>query len=132
MSQEVFGVVVTAALGVVGWLLLRVFDNRDTVKEMSASILSVDKRVIRIESFIDLVGRNMAAALHSPDTPEFDILAEKYSARFELTRPEWERLRELCIMLHQANGPHPNKHSGYVMLASVCDHKLMLPSWNTK
>src|ERR1700752_4272686 len=58
-----------------------------------------DARLIRIETFIELAGKNLAEFLHHPVTPEFDKLAEKYCRGEFLTVEEWKSLKNQCDTL---------------------------------
>lgn len=122
MSQEVFAAIVGSCLVLIGTAL----------GFMINKVLSMDTRLVRIETFFDLMGKNLATALHSPTTPEFDLLAEKYSAHFDLSWDEWKRFKEICLDLQKHDSPHPHKISGYAVLAALCEHKLRLPSYGRR
>lgn len=59
------------------------------------------RRLTIIETMLKLMNKQAAEILHSPHTPELDILLEKlvitYEDRhFELSVPEWEKMLTIC------------------------------------
>jgi hypothetical protein len=74
-----------------------------------AYAFNMNGRVARIETFIELMGRKSARALHSPHTPQLDAILEKIEKDVKITPGEMEVLKKsLDEILH---GEAPEKFS---------------------
>lgn len=92
---------------------------------MIGKINNFSERIVRLETTIDIMGKNAAHSLHSPHTPSLDVLLDKYLDRnYELTALEWASLLEDC----EQRMDDKNESQGYRwnagFLAAICHHKL--------
>lgn len=82
-------------------------------------------RIIRLETFAEIQGRDLARRLHSPHSPVLDRLLEKYYDRhYELSTKEWQELLEECQKAIKDN-EGDEKADFAEFLVGVCHHKLM-------
>jgi hypothetical protein len=93
----------------------------------------LDNRVVKLETLINLFGKKAATHLHSPHTPELDVLLDAYIDRhYELSREQWQRLRELCDEVTNDKANKGDKVVFAAFLAAVADHKLELPGYENE
>jgi len=114
IPEAIICVLLTAMLALTGTFIKIVWTHGD--------------RILKIETFLSLVGQKFASILHSPHTPELDALLEIYIARdHEMNREQWKRLMELCE--HTVNDPLADKEKVVMagFLYALCEHKLSLP-----
>lgn len=118
MNQEVMlwllGIVITVCLAIVGFLLL--------------AHLDIIRRLVRIETMFEVYGEKAAKILHSPHTPQLDVLLEKYVDReYELTPAEWKELLGRCETIENDSGNPKDQRALAAWVATVAHHKLQHP-----
>lgn len=93
------------------------------------STLELSTRLTKIETVLDVMGRNAAKVLHRDDDLfGVDSLLEKYLDRhYELTFAEWEELKKKCQAVAENSANQPGYRLAAAMLVAVCAHKLHLP-----
>lgn len=94
-----------------------------------AKIQDMSGRVIRLETILSMAGEKAARILHSPHTPELDLLLEHYWDRhYELSDGEWKRLAEICGEIEGNAEADPEKRALAAGLGLLAAHKLRVPS----
>lgn len=117
-----FGVILASLIGFGTWLVKSRSDIADKATENHHSL---DRRLTKIETLIEVWGTKAASILHSPHTPELDALLEKYADRhYELTMAEWRRLLDLCEEIERDTTIERERRSLAGWLAMVAHHKL--------
>jgi hypothetical protein len=108
--------VLSALLMATGWLL--------------RTVLGLDKRLVKIETINSLYSERVATVLHSPHTPEMDVLLEKFRdeyirRHYELTPAEWQKLAELTEAIVNDELLAKGERQLAAWINAVCAHKLL-------
>lgn len=101
-----------------------------TAAFIGAYILAI-QRVATLEARWEMVNKQAAEILHSPHTPELDILLEKlvrtYEDRhYELSTVEWSSLQSYCQGIKEDVTEPKGTRLLAGMIYSLCCHKLMV------
>jgi hypothetical protein len=101
---------------------------------MLAWAFSTSQRLTKVETIVSLLAQKAAEILHSPHTPELDAMLEKYlrtytDRGYELTRDEWDKLREMCSLLEKDESLAKGERLLAGIINAVCTHKLKLPKY---
>lgn len=88
-------------------------------------------RLVKLEVLWSMMNKQAAEILHSPHTPELDLLLEKlvktYNDRnYELTCKEWEQLQEMTQKLKEDENEPKGSRLLAAMVYAQCCHKLQL------
>lgn len=124
MNQElitwIFGILITGGAGaLVTVLKLHLGESR----RQSDNNNAVDKRLVKMETLMEILMKSSAMSLHSPHTREYDELAKKYY-HGELDNTDWKRFYELCIDAEKAENNSSEKRAMSYTLACLCAQKL--------
>lgn len=99
---------------------------------LSATVLKLlitqVKITVAVNLFVDSLGEKLAKALHADDDHlKIDSLLDKYLDRhYELSFQEWAELKNRCNDILNNEKVSVLERSLAGMLASVCEHKLMV------
>lgn len=90
MSTEnwltLLGIATSVGTVAVGWLVV--------------TVIALMVKVGRIEAVLSMMGKKALEALHSPHTPRFDALIEKFAAPDQtLTQDEWRELSRWVLSI---------------------------------
>ena len=120
MSNEVWAAIMGSAIIViasaVGWIGKTVVDQ--------------GREIASIKMFIELWGRNVSLAMHSPHTLEFDALVDKYSKNHELSWGEWQELKAETEKAMKNPLTPKAEIAAYAGIKALCEHKLTMPNYN--
>lgn len=88
---------------------------------------SFQNRLTRLETTLELMGRNTMTAMHSPDDHlEMDGLVEKYTANNnDLPLEDWETVKERCTEISKDVSRPREDRLAAGLAAAFAEHKLM-------
>ncbi len=109
-----------ALLTATGWLIKTVLDMKQ----------DFNTRLVKIETINSLYSERVATVLHSPHTPEMDMLLEKFRDEYvrrgyELTFDEWQKLAELTEQIVNDELLGKGERQLAAWINAVCAHKLL-------
>lgn len=105
-------------LPAIGWLITSHIGMLQSIATLQADARSV-------KELIEMVGIKVAMRLHSPHTPEYDALAEKFEKNNGVLDPkDWDRMRQLCSDLESDETEPGEKRAMASVMEAVARHKL--------
>lgn len=118
----IMGVLVTANSAVIAGGIKAYIDAIKTQN-------GLDRRMVKMETTLELLGFNAAKALHCPTTPDLDILLEKYCKQYEdshynLPYEDWVKLNDICNQILENKNLTTGYRAAAGIVQALCHHKL--------
>lgn len=90
-----------------------------------SAYINMVQRQTKVETFLLTFGEKAARILHSPHTPEFDKLLEKfYNKNYVLTDNEWKKLLEMCEAIENDEKEPKGIRGLAAWIAAICHAQL--------